>query len=497
MLNRRDLIKASAGAVVAGGVFPSHHARAQDPVRIRRDVDEMDLDDPDLKTLRTFVSTMREYPQQSLRSWTRFADVHGTPAAFNLCPHGNWYFLPWHRAYLEMYENAVRQVMSRPEFALPYWNWSLSRRVPRAFSDPKFDKRPNPLYSPFAGAVNTELRQNNLRLADSLVGTTFVERVSQAPFLVQFGGSQPVDDTGRETVLQNSLDQKWQRFKGAASELESGGHNSIHRETLGFMRTPASAQDPLFLAHHANVDRIWVNWIRSGGENSDNPLWLDMVFENHFINTDEEHYSRKVRDLLDTRALGYVYDDDNRPVRRTVRRAASTATAEQFAAMYNPADPGTAVARSRATGDYVASNLTPLSLSLKMPVGKRLDALRGMAAAQGEEQALLMLRQVKMGPDVAAINLFINLPDATPTTSVDDPHFVTRISFVGSAHGHGDADDGHHCYAVDLTPTLNRLSKSGPMKPGDFTLQVVPLLAPGAEMAEDKIELKIVDVGVL
>jgi tyrosinase len=54
-------------------------------------------------------------------NWTSLANIHGTAASFNQCPHGNWYFLPWHRGYLLMYERVVRQLTGFNDFALPYW----------------------------------------------------------------------------------------------------------------------------------------------------------------------------------------------------------------------------------------------------------------------------------------------------------------------------------------------------------------------------------------
>ena len=43
----------------------------------------------------------------------------------DFCPHGNWYFLPWHRAYLMSFENELRRVLNNPDFALPYWDCLL------------------------------------------------------------------------------------------------------------------------------------------------------------------------------------------------------------------------------------------------------------------------------------------------------------------------------------------------------------------------------------
>src|SRR3954452_2495265 len=89
------------------------------------------------------------------------------------CAHGNWFFLPWHRAYLLEFEAVARahvKALAGPHetWALPYWNSSDYRSVPDAANlpqplvdatlpdgvdvaglDPEPDgARPNPLHEP-------------------------------------------------------------------------------------------------------------------------------------------------------------------------------------------------------------------------------------------------------------------------------------------------------------------------------------------------------------
>ncbi len=59
----------------------------------------MSANDPDLAAMRRAVAAMKALPQSDPRNWIRFADIHR-----NFCPHGNWYFLPWHRAYIASFE---------------------------------------------------------------------------------------------------------------------------------------------------------------------------------------------------------------------------------------------------------------------------------------------------------------------------------------------------------------------------------------------------------
>src|ERR1700730_7346672 len=62
------------------------------------------------------------------RSWRNQALIHN-----NFCPHSNWWFLPWHRAYVHYFEKICRDVLNNPAFELPYWDWTESQSLPWPF----------------------------------------------------------------------------------------------------------------------------------------------------------------------------------------------------------------------------------------------------------------------------------------------------------------------------------------------------------------------------
>src|SRR5262245_47681142 len=111
MVTRRTALKAigtMGAATVFSGTVPGLKAIAQTRLRVRRCVNDMALDDPDLETYRDFVGIMLYDKSQLERvSWLSFASQHGDELGFKYCPHGDWYFLPWHRGYVEMYERAA------------------------------------------------------------------------------------------------------------------------------------------------------------------------------------------------------------------------------------------------------------------------------------------------------------------------------------------------------------------------------------------------------
>ena len=97
----------------------------------RRDVNELRQDDTIIKAYRKAVAEMvrldNEEPGNPL-GWSKQANIHR-----NFCPHGNWFFLPWHRAYLHYFEDICRKLSGIEEFALPYWDWTRNPQIPAAF----------------------------------------------------------------------------------------------------------------------------------------------------------------------------------------------------------------------------------------------------------------------------------------------------------------------------------------------------------------------------
>jgi tyrosinase len=71
---------------------------------------------------------------------TAWPQHDGAPVIWHECAHGNWFFLPWHRAYLLEFEEVAREHIVRlggpADWALPYWNSSDYVRNPKAASLP-------------------------------------------------------------------------------------------------------------------------------------------------------------------------------------------------------------------------------------------------------------------------------------------------------------------------------------------------------------------------
>src|SRR5262249_7851547 len=71
----------------------------------RPNIHSLALNDADLQAYRDAVKAMKALPASDARNWTKQAEIHN-----NFCPHRNWFFLPWHRAYLVAFERICRQL---------------------------------------------------------------------------------------------------------------------------------------------------------------------------------------------------------------------------------------------------------------------------------------------------------------------------------------------------------------------------------------------------
>lgn len=481
MISKRTALKAAAigGATVFAGLVPGLREAAAQALRVRRSVNTMALDDPDLETYRDFVGIMRAKPATQMLSWVGFANQHGNAEDFKYCPHGDWYFLPWHRAFVQMYENAAAALTGNPKFAMPYWDWTTLRQLPAAFTDKTYKGKANPLYVPGLGDDPTIVRNTPLTgsnaLTDALVGPDVMRRIYAETVYEAFGTSRSVDRSVTPPLVQNNLDPKWVPMGGGNQGiLERTPHNNVHNNIGGYMPNTNSPRDPIFMMHHGNIDRIWATWNALGRKNSTDPLWLNMPFKDNFIGPDGKTYTRVVKDLLDTRALGYTYDSLPKPD----SKQPDPVRQQNFAALVNPA------VKSKAPRVKVANTLSaalgkPLSLQVQMGS----EALKPVVKPVQEKAArdvVAILSEIRMGANVRAFRVFVNFDKASLDVPETDPHYVTTVSFL--SHGKGD-HAGHKSLPstmVHLTETLQNLSKANGLPNDKISVQLVPVPAPGA-----------------
>ncbi|MCL2428046.1 MAG: tyrosinase family protein [Alphaproteobacteria bacterium] len=306
MLRRRELLLVGA-AFGASGV----HALGSEAPVIRSDVRELSPE-----RLARFEAAVGEMQRRSRADpddpsgWQAHALGHMAVCSVangdQRQVHGCWWFLPWHRAFLAVTEWKLRAVSGDPTLALPYWNWSSERAIPAAFARTG---------SPLAAATRYT-PQRALRPAE-------VDYLAHDPSLAALG----VAALDASTFCATTHEQIPASFGGVArpnpagwhgrSRLESVPHDTIHNYvggesqdgTLGDMtELGTAALDPLFYAHHANIDRLWEIWRRDPGRRASEPgepAFSDQAFV--FPWTDGSPLTVTVGQTLDTARLGYAY----------------------------------------------------------------------------------------------------------------------------------------------------------------------------------------------
>lgn len=436
-INRRNFLGltiAGSTAALLSGRVNIHNVSAQ-TVRVRPNIADLLPNSPQLNALKSGVEAMKKLPDTDFRNWTKQAQIHN-----DFCPHGNWFFLPWHRAYLYYFEQICRQASGSADFMLPYWDWTTSPRLPASF----WGGADNPLMDTTRQNMpNSEARAEN-------VGQSVINSILAIKDFYTFGSGF-------------ATQQRPQPPTRRTGQLEGTPHNYIHGSFIsGNMGTFLSPLDPIFWLHHANIDRLWANWIRQNpGRMPSDPVWLDFEVGT-FFDLQGNQVKKKVSTLFDNYALGYRYPDQPEKAFKIGKL--------------------TDLKENAPLGLFVKSNISAIartneSLTVDVPeTPETLDkAVEKIAAADLKSSAALPTLRLtveldKPGNTQTSVRVFVNAPDTESELSVDSPSYVGTINFFEMSHNHSDmtndenstmnatADD--RTFLLDATTTIQKLSKS-------------------------------------
>ena len=79
---------------------------------------------------------------------------------------------------------------------------------------------------------------------------------------------QTVDVMDLTTAMAKTSYSNVGKVQGFCRALDAGVHSKLHVLTgtaKNMGSVPYAGRDPLFLVHHANIDRIWASWNANGG----------------------------------------------------------------------------------------------------------------------------------------------------------------------------------------------------------------------------------------
>jgi tyrosinase len=467
--------RSSADPAVPQDLIPEPEPRPV-PIRIRRDL--RSLSQAELDDYRARIDeVMRIGDPDPSAPGQQFAAVHG-----DWCLHYQEAFLLWHRAYLIQFEDRIG-------CAVPYWNWyaqdasvdsSPTSGLPQAFKDETYvhpgtgETRPNPLRYAAAKAGNSKAcidgpppgidcrwvqrdpvlyTSGDDRRAEreEKVGLTLLyqQQVQRALAFPDF--SHPEGDGYPWANIQSfdppppDSDYVYRNynFDGAYEQPHDNYHGWVGPDMADNSYT---AYDPVFWSYHANIDRIFEQWLRAHPQatfTSAFPLHpfsgpraerLEFTDPRAFIYT-------TIGDLAkDSRGLGY-----------------------DFAA---PADPDFGAAAAAEAGAAAAAGCPKAA-------AKPMTA----AAAVPAEELLVVFDEVRCNFESFAIDVFIDQPEARPAdVSAANPNYVGRLSRIGM----GQEDPRNRCIKrgvpriIEATSNAERLGIESPVLPS-LTLLVTDL----------------------
>jgi polyphenol oxidase len=219
--------------------------------------------------------------------------------------------------------------------------------------------------------------------------------------------------------------------------MEQGPHTVIHvfvgnpantfREDMGNFYS--AGRDPIFYAHHANVDRCWSIWDAIPGNRKE--LYEDADFlDSSFVFYDENARLVQVyvKDGIDAEAqLGITYEDlaESSRYRGTVPKPLGGVT--------GVVPRGKNALRrlvSKAGGQAQQTLRTSGTLTgvVQRPTGKA-DFAKSKGIAESQVEEVLILEDVTVpGDSVSSLSIFINLPDANTSTKLDCAEHVGSVS---------------------------------------------------------------------
>ena len=318
------------------------------------------------------------------RGWMQQANVHcwncgGSGSDI----HGSWTFFPWHRAYLYFHERILCKLLNDNSFRLPYWSWDDSnyRSVPAIYRPQQVGSVTNSLYDP--------KRSSAAVAGQSMPGSIFppTQNPMNSANFAAFGGGPD-----------------------AGGSMEFGPHGAIHMWT-GAPDDPnpdmgnlaLAARDPIFYAHHCNIDRLWAEFVRRNPLGHANPTDDDFMSRGfQFFDENKQLVTIRVQDVLDTAPLGFSYR------------------------------PGAKLSKPKSP-KYTKLKYDPATHLIQLP-----DATQAAVAGQSVlvRQRSLVVKDVKLPMKSGSYNVFVGDAPAAGADQSKAANYVGYIGIIVGAHHH-------------------------------------------------------------
>jgi tyrosinase len=521
LLSRREFIKdmGLAGTVAllafTGGCEQIIEIIENRPMR--KNIDNLGPSDPMVVAYKAAVTAMKNLYTTNptdQRNWVNQALIHN-----NHCPHGNWYFLPWHRAYLLYFERICRKYSGNPDFALPYWNWTSSPNVPSVFWDGTSGSCPapcpptsvsssaNPLFDCSRGITSSDA------VSSAFVGTSVMESILEEPNFFNFASYQAVG----------------QRDFAGYGLLEETPHNHVHGFIGGYMGAYCSPIDPVFWTHHCMIDACWVNWnITRGNPNTNDNNWLKFPLVD-FVDENNNPVNIPIVDTLLFPILAYQYEPSQmgntvaqapapQPVQASLGGKGATifAFASGFAAdgaQGLPPNRRLSKSETKTLVNFLKKGapvkleytsryelVRALNVEVRRPITASIkiepDKVRAALDVRSRNRLYLTVAGITMPKrSDEFVRVFLNKPDASAGTPLSDPHYAGSFAFFVDEHGmHGNTAPNAG-FVVDTTETLRKLNQAAALSE-NVDVQLVPMLYDHRTPEGEQFTLQKLELGI-
>ncbi|MCO5556760.1 hypothetical protein L7F22_010312 [Adiantum nelumboides] len=328
--------------------------------------------------------------------------------------HNSWLFFPFHRWYLYFHERILARLLGDDSFALPFWNYDH----PDGASIPWL----------FSGTSAYAILSNALRDSSHEFPATVAIDFNVDTNL------RPPEDQRRENanamyraLIRDATTPEsffgWDYRHGDApmpqgygfGTVESQPHNSVHRwvgnrSAIGWKDMGSfysAAHDPIFYAHHAQIDRLWDLWkAMPGHKDIEDEDYRNAEFL--FYNEEGELVRVKAGDASNSTMLGYVYKEVETPWMNAIPEKRSFAPAKlgKDDTVCNEGEAIEKASCSIAVGrDPEVSKASPW-----------LHDHLGLTVYYNATQAM-------------NVDVYLNLPAANATTDTGCKEYVTGVRF--------------------------------------------------------------------
>jgi tyrosinase len=476
-MSRRALLQA-AGAAAALAALPGQGlAQSPPPARWRRWNVTSAQGQAMLASYQRAIRAMLALPPEDPRNWYRNALVHTVD-----CPHGNWWFLVWHRAYVGWFEQTCRDLSGDPDFAFPYWDWTALPSVPATMyqgvltpTDPAFIESAARFKAAFGPVMQNwwnalsraqvnQLLWRGLRfpadlwfdIIDDPRGAMFFDlaharglpatapqldpttaKAVAMPTLLQALGAVDFISFGSAKTMFHSGLTGFGLLEGSPHNLVhncvGGAYNPAPADQQGFMQANLSPVDPLFFLHHSNIDRLWDVWTRKQlglaaqtGRPADYPTLPSGYLTPSVAKTDWQAWSNE--------PLLFFSDKAGHPVTQT--KAGNYASIGAFAYDYEPgsgeavvpttaAHPAPRPRAQRFMAEVALPTTTGAGASVQVPAPL-------LSAARSGNAQLFATVSLSLSPEAhhSKFHFLLNAP-AGATLAAAEPHRLATFAMFG------------------------------------------------------------------